>query len=122
MQIVSLQALHYLTLSLIVPLLVSAFANQARLAEEGGASSVSIVMDWREFTGRSTASLAARRTLPPGLVGLATLTTGKAPGGTGPDGDITSSDVLRGLVRVIEPDAARGWAVAFGWSFGAMIE
>ncbi|KAK4055026.1 hypothetical protein OIO90_003367 [Microbotryomycetes sp. JL221] len=120
-QIVSLQALHYLTLAVIVPLLVSAFANPALLAEEGGASSVSIVMDWREFTGRSTASLAAKKNLAPGLVGLTVLTTGKGPGGTGPDGALTSQDIIRGLIRVIESDSGRGWAVALGWSLGAMV-
>ncbi|KAM0791769.1 hypothetical protein ACM66B_004033 [Microbotryomycetes sp. NB124-2] len=120
-QIVSLQALHYLTLALVMPLIVSAFANPTLVAEEGGASSVSIVMDWREFTGRSTASLAARRHLSPGLVGLATLTTGKGPGGTGPDGQLTSRDIINGLVRVIESDPGRGWATAMGWSLGSMI-
>ncbi|KAK4050670.1 hypothetical protein OIV83_003396 [Microbotryomycetes sp. JL201] len=120
-QIVSLQALHYLTLALIMPLIVTAFANPTLVAEEGGASSVSIVMDWREFTGQSTASLAARRSLQPGLVGLATLTTGKGPGGTGPDGHITSRDIINGLVRVIPADPGRGWAAALGWSLGSMV-
>ncbi|TFK73734.1 hypothetical protein BDN72DRAFT_761048 [Pluteus cervinus] len=52
--IVSMQTLHYLTLSFFVPPLLTYFAEQESLAYEGGASNVGMVMDWREMAGRPT--------------------------------------------------------------------
>lgn len=53
-QIVSMQTLHYLTLSFFVVPLLNLFAEQTSLAYEGGAASVGMVMDWREMAGRAT--------------------------------------------------------------------
>ncbi|KXN86210.1 hypothetical protein AN958_10398 [Leucoagaricus sp. SymC.cos] len=53
-QIVSLQSLHYFTLSLFVVPLLNLFAEQTSLAYEGGAASVGMVMDWREMAGKPT--------------------------------------------------------------------
>jgi len=53
-QIFALQALHYLTLSLIAPPLLSILADPVALSLEGGASNVAMIMDWREMTGRPT--------------------------------------------------------------------
>ncbi|KAJ7089742.1 integral membrane protein S linking to the trans Golgi network-domain-containing protein [Mycena belliarum] len=53
-QIVSLQSLHYLTLSVCVPPLLNLFAEPASLNYEGGAANVGMVMDWREMAGRPT--------------------------------------------------------------------
>ncbi|KAK7440384.1 hypothetical protein VKT23_017020 [Stygiomarasmius scandens] len=53
-QIVSMQTLHYLTLSLFIPPLLSLFAEPTSLTYEGGASNVGMVMDWREMAGRPT--------------------------------------------------------------------
>ncbi|KAJ7065333.1 integral membrane protein S linking to the trans Golgi network-domain-containing protein [Mycena amicta] len=53
-QIVSIQSLHYLTLSLCVPPLLNIFAEPASLNYEGGATNVGMVMDWREMAGRPT--------------------------------------------------------------------
>jgi len=53
-QIVSMQTLHYLTLSILIPPLLSLFAEPNSLLYEGGASSVGMVMDWREMAGRPT--------------------------------------------------------------------
>ncbi|KAI5120960.1 hypothetical protein M0805_001664 [Coniferiporia weirii] len=53
-QIVSLQALHYLTLSLLIPPLLWVFAEPNALAYEGGAANVGMVMDWREMAGWPT--------------------------------------------------------------------
>ncbi|THU97686.1 hypothetical protein K435DRAFT_662320 [Dendrothele bispora CBS 962.96] len=53
-QIVSMQTLHYLTLSLCVPPLLSLFAEPTSLTYEGGASNVGMIMDWREMAGRPT--------------------------------------------------------------------
>ncbi|CAK5267424.1 unnamed protein product [Mycena citricolor] len=53
-QIVSMQSLHYLTLSLCVPLLLAIFAEPSSLHYEGGAANVGMVMDWREMAGQPT--------------------------------------------------------------------
>lgn len=54
-QIISLQSLHYLTLSFILPPLLYTFTNsQAISYTHGGSATVGMVMDWREMAGRST--------------------------------------------------------------------
>ncbi|GAA98352.1 uncharacterized protein L969DRAFT_93050 [Mixia osmundae IAM 14324] len=53
-QIVSLQAVHYLVLALLIPPLLWMFADPLSLSLEGGASNVAMVMDWREMVGRAT--------------------------------------------------------------------
>lgn len=81
-------------------------------------------MDWREFTGQPTVSLApaAKKGLQVGLVGLASVATGRGPGGTGTGGALVAGDVARGLIRVVERDSARGWTVAAGWVGASLIE
>jgi len=49
-----MQTLHYLTLCIISPPLLAAFADTASLDYEGGASSVGMIMDWRVMAGRPT--------------------------------------------------------------------
>ncbi|KAF8159268.1 integral membrane protein S linking to the trans Golgi network-domain-containing protein [Crassisporium funariophilum] len=53
-QIVSMQTLHYLTLSIIIPPLLATFADPTSLAYEGGAANIGMIMDWREMAGRPT--------------------------------------------------------------------
>ena len=53
-QIVALQTLHYLTLSILTPPLLALVADPARLEYAGGAANVGMIMDWREIAGRST--------------------------------------------------------------------
>ncbi|KAG8221120.1 integral membrane protein S linking to the trans Golgi network-domain-containing protein, partial [Butyriboletus roseoflavus] len=53
-QIISLQTLHYLTLSLLIPPLLTVFAESTSLMYEGGAANVGMVMDWREMAGQPT--------------------------------------------------------------------
>ncbi|KAF5354552.1 hypothetical protein D9758_011203 [Tetrapyrgos nigripes] len=53
-QIVSIQTLHYLALSIFIPPLLSFFAEPLSLEYAGGASNVGMVMDWREMAGRPT--------------------------------------------------------------------
>ena len=69
-QIVLFQCLHYLTLSFILPPILSYFASPLLLSYEGGPTAVSMVMDWREFTGLSTVGVPAARGAMGGLVGL----------------------------------------------------
>ncbi|KAF7356936.1 hypothetical protein MVEN_01029500 [Mycena venus] len=49
-----IHCLHYLTLSICVPLLLNLFAEPTSLNYEGGAANVGMVMDWREMAGRPT--------------------------------------------------------------------
>ncbi|TFK19412.1 hypothetical protein FA15DRAFT_760054 [Coprinopsis marcescibilis] len=58
-QIVSMQTLHYLTLCILVPPLLTIFAEPISLNYEGGASNIGMIMDWREMAGRSTVSRTA---------------------------------------------------------------
>lgn len=54
-QIVSLQALHYIALALVTPPLLQLLSsNTAALSFEGGALQVGMVLDWRELAGRPT--------------------------------------------------------------------
>ncbi|KAF9647689.1 hypothetical protein BDM02DRAFT_3061437, partial [Thelephora ganbajun] len=53
-QIVSVQTIHYLALSVLIPPLLSLFAEPNSLNYEGGATNVGVVMDWREMAGRPT--------------------------------------------------------------------
>lgn len=53
-QIVSMQALHYLTLSIFIPPLLIIFSEPKSLTFEGGAANVGMVMDWREMAGHPT--------------------------------------------------------------------
>ncbi|KAG7443983.1 uncharacterized protein BT62DRAFT_981884 [Guyanagaster necrorhizus] len=49
-QIVSMQTLHYLTLSLFTPPLLTLFADPQALEYTGGPSNVGMIMDWREMS------------------------------------------------------------------------
>ncbi|KAF9233856.1 integral membrane protein S linking to the trans Golgi network-domain-containing protein [Melanogaster broomeanus] len=53
-QIISIQTLHYLTLSVLIPPLLAVFAEPSSLMYEGGASNVGMIMDWREMASRPT--------------------------------------------------------------------
>ncbi|GAA5889556.1 hypothetical protein JCM6882_007069 [Rhodosporidiobolus microsporus] len=118
-QIVSLQALHYLTVAVILPVLLSIFANRDLLKYEGGASSIAMAMNWKAFTGATVSGVPVSRAIPPGLVGL------DAAGGTGYGAEglkIDATELARGVVRAVEGDAMRGWAVALGWVAASMVD
>ncbi|MBW0465576.1 hypothetical protein O181_005291 [Austropuccinia psidii MF-1] len=53
-QILAIQALHYLTLSVITPPLLALFAQPLPLDYEGGPANVAMIMDWREMAGYGT--------------------------------------------------------------------
>lgn len=61
LQIVSLQALHYLVLCLVAPPCAALFPyiQADRLEFQGGAMSLGLVLDWREISGIPTAGRAA---------------------------------------------------------------
>lgn len=51
----SLQSLHYLTLSLVLPPLLYTFTDSRAIAyTHGGSATVGMVMDWRDMAGRSS--------------------------------------------------------------------
>ena len=55
-KIVSLQSLHYLTLSVMLPPLLYTFSDSRALSyTHGGVATVGMVMDWREMASKSTA-------------------------------------------------------------------
>lgn len=52
---ISLQCLHYLVLSLILPALLATLSlKQSALRYQGGAVSLSMILDWRELAGHPT--------------------------------------------------------------------
>ncbi|KAI0676154.1 integral membrane protein S linking to the trans Golgi network-domain-containing protein [Trametes maxima] len=53
-QIIALQTLHYVTLSVLIPPLLVMLAEPGSLEYEGGAANVGMIMDWREMAGRPT--------------------------------------------------------------------
>lgn len=115
LQIVALQALHYLFLSLVLPPILSVFCTTPSLDYEGGSTSIALAMDWRAFTGRTVSGLPARTYLDAGLTSL------HAANATLPDG-LDQQGLSRGVVRLVQKDAMRGWAVAFGWIVASMAE
>lgn len=118
-QIVAFQAVHYLTLALVLPLFLSIFASSDLLAYEGGSSSISLAMDWRAFTGRTVSGIPAAGLLNPGLATLE-LATAKITKATVVS--VSPSDMTKGVVRVLEWDSLRGWAVSFAWMLTSFID
>ncbi|CAD6580823.1 MAG: hypothetical protein TREMPRED_002849 [Tremellales sp. Tagirdzhanova-0007] len=55
-QIISLQSIHYLFLSLLLPPLLQSFTSPVLLTYSGGPSAVSHILDWREMASRPTVS------------------------------------------------------------------
>ncbi|KAF9030375.1 hypothetical protein BDZ89DRAFT_911077, partial [Hymenopellis radicata] len=97
-QIISLQTLHYLTLSLLVPPLLAIFAEPSSLNYEGGAANVGMVMDWREMAGRSTIRGIGDR-----WDQYSWVWSGGMKVGTDREG------------AMIGVDQVRGWIIAFCW-------
>ncbi|POW14076.1 hypothetical protein PSHT_07548 [Puccinia striiformis] len=56
-QILAIQALHYLILSIITPPMLRIFAKPGPLEYEGGAFNVAMIIDWRAMSGSSTLHL-----------------------------------------------------------------
>ncbi|GAA5896061.1 uncharacterized protein JCM6883_001701 [Sporobolomyces salmoneus] len=118
-QIVAFQAIHYLTLALILPLFLSIFASSDLLAYEGGSSSISLAMDWRAFTGRTVSGIPASRILEPGLASVE-FATKKITKETLVN--VSAEDLVKGVLRVVPWEPIRGWAVAFSWMVTSCID
>jgi hypothetical protein len=111
-QIVSLQSLHYLTLSLLIPPFLSYFADPLSLSVEGGASNVAMVMDWREMAGKGTLDdkIGSWTRLPSSL------------GRGGPRfGGGNNSTAVENLLDWGD-DPARGWVLGSCWFAASLIE
>ncbi|KAF7309475.1 hypothetical protein MIND_00318300 [Mycena indigotica] len=108
-QIVSMQSLHYVTLALCVPPLLSLFAEPGSLKYEGGAANVGMVMDWREMAGRPTVR---------GMQGEERWNsyTGVWSGGR-KIGSGLRTDQWDGRI-----DPMRGWVIAFCWLVACSAE
>ena len=106
-QIVTLQALHYLALGILVPSLLTIFANPSSLAYEGGPASVGMIMDWRELAGRPTS-------------------IGRSRGWNAFDavysGGIEFSASKDAPLRQLGGDPLRGWLIAVAWVAAAFVE
>ncbi|KAL4062524.1 integral membrane protein S linking to the trans Golgi network-domain-containing protein [Scleroderma yunnanense] len=100
-QIISMQTLHYLTLSVLIPPLLVVFAEPAALLYEGGAANVGMVMDWREMTGRPTVRGMPGEERWSSYYGA--WSGGRRVGGGWED---------KGFGRI---DPTRGWVIAISW-------
>ncbi|KAM5541326.1 hypothetical protein V8D89_004880 [Ganoderma adspersum] len=101
-QIIALQTLHYLTLSFLIPPMLSMFAEPGSLEYEGGAANVGMIMDWREMAGRPTT-----RALPgegPWKSFNSVWSGGKQVG---------MGSIQQGALRSVDP--VRSWIIAVCW-------
>jgi len=105
-QIVCLQSLHYITLSFLIPPLLAMFAEPHALAHQGGAASVSMVMDWREMAGRPTLT-GDEGDISRGWSAFRGVWTGGH--------HVTGGSALQGWEWEAGVDPARGWVLAFSW-------
>ena len=106
-QIVTLQALHYLALGILVPSLLSIFANPVSLAYEGGAANVGMIMDWRELAGRPTSISRSR-----GWNAFDAVYSG----------GIQFSASRNAPWRQLGGDPLRAWLIAVAWVAAAFVE
>ncbi|PVF93917.1 hypothetical protein CPB86DRAFT_776868 [Serendipita vermifera] len=53
-QIVAMQALHYLTLAILIPPALAIFGSRQSLSFFGGPANVNFIMSWKELAGRAT--------------------------------------------------------------------
>jgi hypothetical protein len=138
LQIISLQAIHYLTLSTILPPLLG-LTNPSLLTYSGGPSTVGHILDWREMASRPTVSQSSFhnlldfsasnswRKLRGAWAGgkqigevvdeSATESTGEsAEEQQGSQADVDVDEWDLGI------DDFRSWLIAFGWILTSVIE
>ncbi|KZT56827.1 hypothetical protein CALCODRAFT_302704 [Calocera cornea HHB12733] len=141
-QIVLLQTLHYLTLALLLPLLLSFLTDARYLEYLGGSATVGMILDWRELAGRPTSTTPGWPSSPPphpaspssglaaflpvpgvgsaldGLEGLGAAVGGPGSAAGGPG--VGAPGELEGWVRL--PDARRSWVLGAGWVLGSCFD
>jgi hypothetical protein len=113
-QIMSIQTIHYLTLSLLLPALLASFTSPALLHYSGGPTTVGHVMDWREMAARSTAPTSFR--IPFGGAWSGGKQVGSVPEDRG-IGEMIDDDLWDYGV-----DEKRGWTIGLAWLIACAIE
>jgi hypothetical protein len=136
-QIISLQTLHYLTLSIITPPLLAGLTSPSLLTYSGGPSTVSHILDWREMAGRPTISSSSfshlSATLDSAADGWRKLRGAWAGGkqvGTveGEEGIGVGQKAGVGVDEEMEEvwdfgvDDRRGWLIGLAWLAASAIE
>ncbi|WWD16440.1 hypothetical protein CI109_100866 [Kwoniella shandongensis] len=116
-QIISLQTIHYLTLSTLIPPFLSTLTSPSLLSYSGGPSTVAHILDWRELAARPTVSKSSF----PGVEGWKKLrgawAGGKEIGSVKiGDGEVGSGMEAVGREADEDPwdygvDAKRGWVI-----------
>ncbi|WVQ78799.1 hypothetical protein IAT38_000890 [Cryptococcus sp. DSM 104549] len=140
-QIISLQTIHYLTLSTLLPPFLGTLTSPSLLTYSGGASTVSHVMDWREMAARPTVSKASF----PGVEGWRKLRGAWAGGkevgavtrvGAGAEGEVVDDGTGLGMGngygkgKATEEEEAwdygvdkkRGWVIGGTWLVAFAID
>ncbi|KAG9313220.1 integral membrane protein S linking to the trans Golgi network-domain-containing protein [Chiua virens] len=108
-QIISLQTLHYLTLSLLIPPLLALFAEPTSLVYEGGAANVGMIMDWREMAGQPTVRGVQGEERWSSYYGV--WSGGKRVGSGWEDGRLDG-----------RTDPIRGWVIAVSWMIASSAD
>ncbi|KZO92861.1 hypothetical protein CALVIDRAFT_540535 [Calocera viscosa TUFC12733] len=108
-QIVLLQTLHYLALSLLLPLLLSLLTDAGYLEYLGGRATVGMILDWRQLAGQRSS---------PEWGWDHPSTHAHAPSPSTPFA--SSSDPPDALARL--PDARRSWVLAIGWLLCSCVD
>lgn len=141
-QIVVIQTIHYLTLALVVPPLLSIFSDPLALEYEGGSANIAMIMDWREMAGWGTLARhgkleaggwAGHGVLPEGLgrrplrlsdaanrqdAGGAKGLLAKVEDGLGEEwGDFVRSTSAFDIAA----DPRRGWVLAVAWAIASLV-
>ncbi|EIN06217.1 hypothetical protein PUNSTDRAFT_106434 [Punctularia strigosozonata HHB-11173 SS5] len=110
-QIITMQSLHYITLSILIPPLLAAFAQPNALEYEGGAANVGMIMDWREMAGQPTSFRGIKG--EERWESLKGVWSGGQRIGTG------QWTEERWMKRV---DPMRGWVIAFCWMVASGVD
>ncbi|KAL7414697.1 hypothetical protein BDY24DRAFT_384243 [Mrakia frigida] len=129
-QIISLQSLHYLTLSLLLPPLLLTLTQPSFLAHQGGPSTVSVMMDWRELAGRPTfhppASAKEHHSWMEMFGGAwaggrkVTSEEEKEGGNRGAVSKGEGEEWVGGWDGRVDPK--RGWVIAVGWGGACLVD
>jgi hypothetical protein len=110
----SIQTIHYLTLSLLLPALLASFTSPALLHYSGGPTTVGHVMDWREMAARSTAPTTFK--IPFGGAWSGGKQVGSVPEDRG-IGEMVDDDLWDYGV-----DEKRGWTIGVALLIACAIE
>ncbi|WVQ74710.1 hypothetical protein IAR50_004314 [Cryptococcus sp. DSM 104548] len=127
-QIISLQTIHYLTLSTLVPPFLSTLTSPSLLTYAGGPSTVSHIMDWRELAARPT----VHKVSFPGVEGWKKIKGAWAGGkkvgsnveeeGDGDDGVVNLQKEREREEWEYGVDRKRGWIIGATWLLAFAVD